>query len=205
MKYRFLALLFLALFSTSLFAKNKYMTLAADQQPKPGAGKAMVVFFRAGFIAGKASASVYDSTDDRIGFLGVLYSGDRLAVQVEPGFHRFMACGESADFLDATLEAGKQYYVLVKARPGVLLTRYSLIPFHPQPEAQYSLAGSEFRAWYGAAHFVERSPAADAWYEQRRDDIAEKMKTYLVKWNEMAPEDRAVLTLRPTDGITQLP
>ncbi len=198
-------LLLVVLFAQPACAKNKYMSVAQDQDPVPQTGKAMVVFLRAGFMGGKATASVYDGTDDRVDFLGILYSGDRLAVQVEPGFHRFMAYAENADFLDATLEAGKRYYVLVRARPGIAKTRFSLIPFHPNADAEYSLQGKDFSSWYGAATFVERTAAADAWYDKRREDVAQKKQDYLVKWNAMLPADRAVLTLRLEDGVTALP
>lgn len=198
-------LLLALLFAQPAFAKNKYMSVARDQDPGPQSEKAMVVFLRAGFMGGKATASVYDGTDDRVDFLGILYSGDRLAVQVEPGFHRFMAYAENADFLDATLEAGKRYYILVRARPGIAKARFSLIPFHPGVDAEYSLQGKDFRSWYGAATFVERTAAADAWYDEHREDVAKKKAIYLVKWNAMSPEDRAVLTLRPEDGVTALP
>lgn len=197
-----MVLLCLCLLSSPLsFAKSALMAPAADQNPMPEPGKALVVFLRPSFYGGAISSSVYDAPDGSTTFLGVLKYQDKLAVQFEPGQHRLMVVSENADFLDATLEAGKTYYVLVKARPGAWKARFSLIPIHNRADAEYSLQGAEFKKWNQGTHFVSKTPAAEDWYAQNKASIEEKKAGYLLKWEKMLPQDRAVLVLHPGDGV----
>lgn len=195
------ALLLLVLFAPAAFAKSKLMAPAADQAPTPETGKALVVFLRPSFYGGAIASTVYDAPDGGDTFLGALSHKDKLAVQMEPGVHRFMVIAENADFLDATLEAGKTYYVLIKARPGVWKARFSLIPVHARADAEYSLQGAEFKEWDAATSFVEKTPAAEAWYAEHKASVDEKKADYLQKWNRMAAEDRAPLVLHAEDGV----
>ena len=155
-----IALLFLLLVSPLAFAKSKLMEPAADQAPKPEAGKALVVFMRPSFFGGAISSSLYDAPDGATRVLGVLKYKDKLAVQMEPGEHRLMVVSENADFLDTTLEAGKTYYVLVKARPGAWKARFSLIPVHNRADAEYNLQSVAFKEWSDATSFVSTTPEA---------------------------------------------
>ena len=195
------ALLLLVLCSPAAFAKSKLMAPAADQNPRPAEGKAMVVFLRSSFLGSAIASSVYDAPDSGDTFLGVVNNKDKLAVQVEPGEHRFMIIAENADFLDAKLEAGKTYYVLISPRPGAWKARFSLLPIHNQADAKYSLQSEDFKKWIESTTFTEKTPAADAWYAEHKASVDEKKTDYLVKWNKMAAEDRAVLVLHPEDGV----
>jgi hypothetical protein len=127
---------------------------------------------------------------------------DKLAVQVEPGDHRFMVIAENADFLDARLEAGKTYYVLISPRPGVWKARFSLLPLHNKADAERSVQSEDFKSWMAATTFTEKTPAAETWYAENKASIDEKKADYLQKWNKMAAEDRAVLVLHPEDGVS---
>ncbi|GAB3382280.1 hypothetical protein [Lysobacter fragariae] len=198
------ALLLLVLCAPAAFAKSK-MAPAADQNPKPAEGKAMVVFLRSSFVGSLIASSVYDAPDSGDTFFGVVMSKDKLAVQVEPGEHRFMVISENADFMDATLEAGKTYYVLIKPRPGAWKARFSLIPIHNKADAEYNLQMADFAKWMAATTYTEKTPDAEAWYTENKASIDEKKTGYLVKWNKMAPEDRAVLVLHPEDGVVATP
>jgi hypothetical protein len=196
-----IAAVLLLLASPVAFAKSDLMTDAADQAPKPQDGKAMVVFLRPSFVGGAIASTVYDAPDGEDTFLGSVAHKEKLAYQAEPGHHRFMVIAENADFLDADLEAGKTYYVLIKPRMGVWKARFSLIPIHAGADAEYSLQKPEFHEWDTTTHFVEKAPAADAWYADHKASIDGKKADYLKKWNVMAPQDRAVLVLHGDDGV----
>lgn len=195
------ALLLLLLCPAPGWAKSDFMQPAAEQNPTPEPGKALVVFLRSSFYGFIYSATVYDAPDDATRFLGAVENKTKLAVQMEPGKHRFMVVAENADFLDAELDAGKTYYVLVSPRPGAFKMRFSLMPVLNRADAKYSLLGAEFKQWMSETRFVARTPAADAWYRDNQDSVAGKKAKYLVKWNEMLPQDRAELVLHGEDGI----
>jgi hypothetical protein len=179
---------------------NKLMQPAA-QAPQLEAGKAMLVIMRPSYYGGAIAASVYDITGDESRLIGVLGPKDKIAYEVEPGQHRFMVVAENADFMEATLDAGKTYYAVVRARPGVWKARFSLLPIHATSADDYNLQGPEFQKWNAVSEWVERTERADAWYADNRASVEEKRRDYLVKWDRMAPNDKAELILHAEDGV----
>lgn len=183
------------------FARHKLMDVAPEQNPVPEPGKALLVFVRASYYGAMFTASVFNAPDDGIEFLGAVDNHQKLAVQMQPGRHRLMVFDENADFLDAELVAGRTYYVLVSPRPGALSMRFSLFPLHNRTDAEYNVLGADFRKWTQAGRYVVRTPRADAWYAGNQRRIEQKKAAYLLKWNKMAPEDRALLVLNADDGV----
>ena len=181
---------------------NKLMQPAVQQQaPQLESGKAMLVIMRPSYSGGAIASSVYDITGDQTKLIGVLGPKDKIAYQVEPGQHRFMVVAENADFMEATLDAGKTYYAVVRARPGVWKARFSLLPIHATSGDQYNLQDPEFQKWKAASEWVERTERADAWFADHHASIEEKRSGYLVKWERMAPSDKAELVLHAEDGV----
>jgi hypothetical protein len=183
---------------------NKLMQPAAQQQaPQIEAGKAMLVILRPSRAGGAIAASVYDITGDATTLIGVLGPHDKIAYQVAPGPHRFMVVAENADFMDATFDAGKTYYAVLRARPGVWKARFSLLPIHATSADQYNLQSSDFQQWNADSEWVERTDRADAWFAANRASVEEKRNGYLAKWDRMAPNDKAELTMAAADGVAQ--
>lgn len=181
---------------------NKLMQPAVQQQaPQLESGKAMLVIMRPSYYGGAIASSVYDISGEQTKLIGVLGPKDKIAYQVEPGQHRFMVVAENADFMEAALEAGKTYYAVVRARPGVWKARFSLLPIHAISADDYNLQGAEFQKWNAASEWVERTDRADAWYADNRASVDEKRRDYLLKWDRMAPSDKAELVLHAEDGV----
>jgi hypothetical protein len=200
-----LVLLLLVLVSPSAFARKVLAVDAKDQQPVPEEGKALVVFMRASFVGSAISASVYDAPDNDTHFIGVVQNKQKMAYQATPGAHRFMVIAENADFLDANLEAGKTYYVLISPRMGVWKARFSLFPIRHASADEYNLQSADFKEWQAKTRFVVTSPDGEAWYEDNKASVAEKKADYLQKWNVMLPADKAELTLNADDGVVAGP
>jgi hypothetical protein len=183
-------------------SSNKLMQPAAQQQaPQLEAGKAMLVIMRPSHAGGAIAASVYDVTGEQITLIGVLGPKDKVAYQVAPGPHRFMVVAENADFMEATLDAGKTYYAVLRARPGLWKARFSLLPIHATSADQYNLQDPEFQKWNAASEWVERTERADAWFAENHASVEGKHRDYLVKWDRMAPNDKAELVLNAADGV----
>lgn len=199
-KLRLFALLSLLFASTFAFAAETGKH-AENQSPVPAEGKALVVFVRSSFVGNNISASVYEAPDGETKFIGIVQNKQKVAYQAEPGVHRFMVIAENADFVDATLEAGKTYYILVSPRMGAWKARFSLLPIHPDAKAEYNTQSADFKKWMEKTNFVEVTPSNQAWYEKHKADIEEKKADYLKKWTVMAPQDKAVLTIKPEDGV----
>ncbi len=181
---------------------NKLMQPAASQQaPQMETGKAMLVIMRPSFYGGAIAASVYDTSGGKTTLIGILGPKDKIAYSVEPGAHRFMVVAENADFMEATLDPGKTYYAVVRARPGMWKARFSLLPVHATSRDEYNLQNHEFQQWNTASEWVERTERADAWFAGNRVSVEGKQRDYLVKWDSMAPNDKAELVLRAEDGV----
>jgi hypothetical protein len=198
LKFVFLAVI---AFAPVAYAKDPQMVRSDQQSPVPEEGKAMVVFMRPSSYGGLIAASVYVAPDSETRFLGVIRPKQKVAVQMEPGTHRFMVIAENADFLDASLEAGKTYYVLISPRMGVWKARFSLFPLHKTGSDEYNLQSADFKEWVAKTEYVEIAPAGQRWYDENKTGIDKKKADFLVKWNKMAPKDRAELVLHAEDGV----
>ena len=196
-----LACVLLLCLSFPAVAKEPLAVHVADQQAKPEPGKALVLFLRPSSVGFAIASSVYDAPDEDTRFIGVVRSKQKMAYQVEPGVHRFMVIAENADFMDATLEAGKTYYVLIQPRMGVWKARFSLFPVHNHADPGDTLQNPDFPKWNAKTELVATSPAGLAWYEENKASVAEKKADYLAKWNRMLANDRAELVLHPHDGV----
>lgn len=191
----------LAMVMTSCVSTSNHMVRSATLEPQAEADKALVVFMRPSNYGGGIQSTVYDATQPQEHFIGIVSSNTKIAYQAEPGKHLFMVIGENADFVNATLDAGKTYYILVSPRMGVWKARFSLLPIHSDASAKYSLRSKDFRDWQADTHFVERTPAADAWYQANAASVSAKRAEYMVRWNGSSAEQQAELTLLPADGI----
>ncbi|MCB1552804.1 MAG: hypothetical protein KDJ14_03260 [Xanthomonadales bacterium] len=196
-----LAVLALGLAVGSVHARSKRMIEADEQSPAPAADKAMVVFLRDSFVGSAIQSTIYEVDASGQRFLGIVSNKTRVAVEVEPGAHRFMVIAENADFLESELLAGKTYYVLISPRPGAWKARFSLLPVRNDAAAKHNVHSKDFDKWMKKTVRVEIGPEAQAWYRDNEASVSEKRSEYLAKWNEQPESHRAELTLRPEDGI----
>lgn len=173
----------------------------ATVAPQPSADNALVILMRPSRLGGGIQASVYDEKNGKDEFIGITSAKMKVAYAATPGQHLFMVIGENADFMNADLQAGKTYYVLVSPRMGVWKARFSLLPIHADANAKYSLKSADFAQWQQETNFVETSPAAIAWYQAHAADIATKRAKYMQKWDTASAEQKAELTLHADDGI----
>ncbi len=188
--FAFLLLLFCSGCKSSLMAvapDNRGVTATADS--------AVVVFMRPSVFGGAIQSSVFDVTSTQNEFIGIVSSGTKVAYRCKPGDRTFMVVSEAGDFLQATVDAGKTYYVLVTPRFGFWKARFSLKPLHAA-----DLAGSDFRDWDTSLRFYENTEASRQWAVSNGADIQRKRDEYLPKWRAKPPDDKAAATLLSSDG-----
>ncbi len=161
----------------------------------------MVGFFRASSDGGAVQASVYDTGDASDQFIGIVSKKTRIAWQAEPDDHRFMVMAENADFMMASLEAGKTCYALVSPRMGVWKARFSLLPIHREGTAKYNLHSVDFSDWVQSTAWVRNTAESEAWFKKNESSIREKKLSYLRKWNAADPQQRDELTVKADDGV----
>lgn len=165
----------------------------ADYKVEPD--KAMVVFMRPSSLGFAVQSSVFDVTDGKPEFIGIVSAKKKIAHYTTPGQKRYMVIGESADFMGADLNADKVYYALVTPRMGLWKARFSLRPIEGS-----TVNDGNFKDWYEDTEWVEIRPSAKTWAAENSASINEKMNDYLPEWLEKSP--KPVLTA--TDGQPQL-
>ena len=101
----------LALLALLLVAacSDRYMT-KAEKGLEPTTGKAVVRFLRPGEFY--TTVNVLDGEKA----IGNIYAFSQFDYLADPGHHLFVIAWRSAEFLEADLEAGKTYYVVVSSR-----------------------------------------------------------------------------------------
>lgn len=170
----------------------KNMSAVANVSLAAQPNEAVVVFMRPSSYGAGFQSSVFEVAPDQPARLvGIVAAKKKVAYRTRPGDHMFMAIGESADFMQARLEAGKVYYALVTPRMGWWEARFSLRPVHVADRG--SLA-----AWQGDTEWVELNADSAQWASDNAADIEEKRAKYLPEWSQKAPLDQPVL--RSDDG-----
>lgn len=180
--------------------QSDLMQVSTQTKFEPTKDKALIVFVRPSMFGGAIQSSVYEVGAKSDKLAGIVSAKTKTAYLTDPGEKLFMVIGENADFMKATLDAGKTYYALVSPRMGVWKARFSLLPIHNDATSKYNTQSDEFKEWISTSNYVETSPAAYAWYESKKAEINEKKAEYMEKWNAMLPADKEVLTLHAKDG-----
>lgn len=165
----------------SILMLAAFAAVAEDETPQmetweglsaPPPGKALVVFMRPSAYGALIKATVYDITGDQESFIGVVKHDYKIAYVADPGERLFMVLGENVDFMDAKLDAGKTYYVLVSPRIGAWKARFSLRPVRNDATSEYNTQSAEFAKWQQETKWVRRTSVADAWYADKKPEIA---------------------------------
>lgn len=169
--------------------------IPAGEAPAIRPGEALIVFMRPSNYGGLVASSVFDVTTAESKFVGIVYPGNKFAHAVPAGEHTFMVVGESADFMRATVVAGRTYHALVTPRIGVWKARFSF-----RPVRQAELDGAEFSEWDSATRFVNNSPASHNWAMQNAADVNSKRAQYWPEWMSKPPHQQLSQTLNAEDG-----
>jgi hypothetical protein len=149
----------------------------------PPPGKAAVVFLRPS--ASGYTASIFELKKDTNVFAGHVPAFKKLLYVADPGTTRFLVSGQGADFLDATLDAGRTYYVLVLPATG------AGFQFKPVTKAD----DRNFQRWFDDAAWVQTGPEAEAWAKSHAAQIDARRRVTMPRWE--AKPDRPAL--RATD------
>ncbi len=199
MHFRLISLMILALLTGC--AANP-MALSGQQTIQPPAQEeTQVVFMRSSFVGSAIAASLYEVTDDKITFIGIIKNGTKVSYTTSPGHHVFMVVSEAADFMEADLSAGKNYYSITTPRMGAWKARFSLWPIKNDPDTKFSLQKSSFEGWVADTKRVENSEKSISWYQKNKDSVQKKYEKYWPVWQEKSEADLAKRTLSPEDGL----
>lgn len=196
---------FLAL-SGFVTAKEKPKPLfveSADQtlQPPP-ADKAQIIFLEPiNSIQGLFPVGIFTILGDTRTLIATTGAHSKASVLVSPGKHMFMAnhSGMIAHFLDAEVEAGKRYYVLVRF---IYANGFQLRPIRSTGPSDYSIANKKFSDWNTKTKFVDKTSDSDIWFTNSSEAVTKSQALGWEKWLAKTAAEREELTLTPQDAIS---
>lgn len=186
---------FLLLIVFGATAQAASLMTKSERMLTPNTDQALIIFMRPSTYGYAISSSIFDVTTEENKFIGVFKAKAKVCYDVAPGEYTFMVVGESADFMKATVEAGKTYYVLVTPRMGVWKARFSFKPLR-----QADLAGVEFSRWDSTTELVENTPESEEWAQKNAEDIEAKRARNWPSWCELSQELQETMTLHIEDG-----
>lgn len=161
--------------------------------PTAATASSKIVFMRPHAFGGAIQASVFDVTGaGDAKFIGIINMHTQLSYPVQPGRYTFMVVGESADFMEADIVAGKSYYALVIARPGAWKARFSFVPVRDNEK--------RVEQWEQSLRPVASTPRTTAWAKQNASSIESKRSRYYAEWSGKPESQRAGQTLNAQDG-----
>lgn len=192
-----LAVLFLA----GCASTNPMISPTEDQTlPAPPADKAQIVFLNPNnAVAAAFLTGLYDVKGDEKEFYGMLGSKTKLIQNVAPGHHLFMGHTmlANAHFLEANVEAGKRYYVLLRFVYGRGL---QLRPLRVAAGSEFSIENPLFNEWNTGSSFVVKTADADAWYAKYKSVVDEAQTKGWAEWQGKNDAQKAELTLNKDDA-----
>jgi hypothetical protein len=155
---------------------------------------AVIVFMRPSPFGFVVQSSIYEIIDDKPEIVGILAAEKRMAYRIKPGKHLFMVVGESADFMEADVVAGRTYYATVVPRIGFWKLRYS---FNPLQKHEYDADPSEIDEWLNECDWVIKTTETEAWFKENAADIEAKYRKYYKVWIEKEEKP----ALKADDGL----
>lgn len=191
---RHLAPLWMLLFALTARAAPAYMTVVRDEiATTPPEGKAFVTFLRPS-VVGKALP--WDVWTDDLRFLGRMVGASRIRAVVEPGEHLFIASSENQEPLQATLVAGKHYFVLVEPTMGALIAQVRLVGLGPTDDRW-----SKVDRWLKRCKpLAPQGTEGQAWIDGAPAEFERRLAQARARLAAMDPATRDAHTLHPADG-----
>jgi len=182
-------------------AKPLFVESANQGLPPPPPDKAQVVFLEPiNSIQGLVPVGIYEVNDNSRTLLAITGAHSKVAVSFAPGHHLLMAnhSGMIAHYLDANVEAGKRYYVLVRFIYG---RGFQLRPLRPSGPSDYTVLHKDFPTWISGTRFVENTRDGNDYFEKIKDTVTKSQAEGWNTWLTKTPEERAELTLGPKDAV----
>lgn len=182
-------------------ASNPMAVSIQQELQRPQSNESQVIFLRSSFLGSAIGSSLYDVTNGDIKFLGVLANGTKLSYKTTSGKHVFMVVAEAADFMEADLDSGKNYFSIATPRMGLWKARFSLWPIKKDPGAKFHTEMPEFNKWISNTKLVSNTDMSRVWYERNKESVNSKYKKYWPEWQNITAENLLKRTLEPKDGM----
>lgn len=119
-------------------------------------------------------------------------------VQIQPGHHVYMTYGRSGHLLEANVDGGARYYVLLRSDGKSELIP---LPMRMTEDAPISNRNPESGQWIVSSQMVEKTSAADMWFAAKLAQIDAAQAAALSAWQGKTVKERSALTLDRDDAV----
>ncbi|VUD69359.1 hypothetical protein TDB9533_04726 [Thalassocella blandensis] len=182
-------------------ASNPMIVAPQQTVQQPDNDKSQVVFMRSSFVGSAINASLYDVTNGEIKYLGIIANNTKIAYETTPGKHTFMVVSEAADFMEAELGTGKNYFSIATPRMGAWKARFSLWPIKKGSNSEYHTDMPECQTWVSNTKLMENTAQSKAWYEKNKNSVKQKYDKYYPAWKNKSEAEIEKRTLNIDDGL----
>jgi hypothetical protein len=202
-KMKYLALIAcccFALLSGCATEPSAPLTIQDSQQtlPPAPANKAQIVFIKPFKpLGGSHLTPLFENQGPQKELLTLIPSEGKFVKHVSPGRHVFSTDGH---FMQANVEAGKRYYVLVRF---IAYNGYQLRPIRRTGPSDYNASIPEFQKWLKDTHLASMTAEGREWYMKNKA-LFDRSQLYGQEvWQKKTAEQRAELTLNGDDDVMQ--
>jgi len=173
-----------------------------ELQPPP-ADKAQIVFLEpVNKVQGYFPVGLYELNGDTRTLFAVTGSQTKTVLLVDPGKHRFMSTNilTKVHFLDADVEAGKRYYVLVRF---IYNEGFQLRPIRTTAVSDFNMKGADWTEWIAnTPRNVVKAPLGDEQFGKEK--VVKRIDKAYAKaveaWNKKTAAEKEELHLVPGDA-----
>ncbi len=167
--------------------------------PAPPADQAQIVFLEPiNKIQGMFPVGIYRIEGEQLTLLNVSSWRSKSVITLPPGKH-MLASAFGWHYMEAYVEAGKRYYVLLRFIYGNGL---QLRPIRASGTSEYRINSPDFQKWLKATdRFVQKSADADAYFTAFGDRWNAARLKGLENWQAKTAAEVAELTLNTDDAV----
>jgi hypothetical protein len=181
--------------------KPQFIEAPTQTLAPPPADRAQVVFLEPiNSIQGLFPVGIFEVDGDSRTLIATTGAHSKASVLLPPGRHMLLATqgGGVGHFLEANVEAGKRYYVLVRF---IYANGFQLRPLRSGASSDYSVTHKDFPNWMASTRLVNKTPDSDAFFEKNKSGVAAALAAGWKSWLAKTPDERAELTLTPRDAV----
>jgi len=167
--------------------------------PAPPADQAQIVFLEPiNKIQGMFPVGIFVIDGEERRLVNVSSWRSKSLINLPPGKHMLLSA-HVGHLMEANVEAGKRYYVLLRF---IYANGLQLRPIRPSGNSEYRVDGPHFPKWIKQTNrFVQMSPDAAAYFETYKAGVDQALQRAMEKWQEKTADEKAELTLNADDAV----
>ena len=201
MTFRLSALALLAVLASCATKPPPPVPLFVEVEPftPPTRDMAQIVFLSPADVPAQVDANaLYNLDGGRRILIAVLAGHTGSFQQMTPGHHVFMTFGRRGHLLEANVEGGCRYYVLLRADGTADLVP---LPVRMTEDAEITNRSPASGQWILDSTMVEKTPSADVFFARKSAQVDAAQADALAAWGRKTPQARASMTLDPADAV----